>query len=165
VAAGKVRRGAVSFPRPEPERPYRWDFGRHFRAAELFRNGGAQRERGNGTPTGTLRGRRVSRTIRGRQHAGNKRDVGGVDGTRTLIRRFSQVSGGVGLLAEGPHPHRLASGDDVLRDSPESSRMRLGRGNIVATLSYQGGAVRTRTRTLVCCRSATHRAATATAQC
>jgi hypothetical protein len=34
----------------------------------------------------------------------------------------------------------------VLREFSESFRMRPGRGNIVATLSYQGGAVRTRTR-------------------
>ena len=129
---------------PEPRRPYRWDFGKQFRALakaacvenvrihdlrhagatilmalgvpdpfvrkvtghrsreleryqhltpelraltvnliarELFRAKRARKE--TGTPTGTVRGRRVSEKFGERQHAGTKRDVGGVDGTRT----------------------------------------------------------------------------------
>ena len=131
---------------PEPQRPYRWDFGKQFRAlakaagiqnvrihdlrhagatilmtlgvpdpivrkvtghrsreleryqhltpelraltvnliaTELFRGKRARKERENGTPTGTVRGRRVTDKLEGRQPAGTKRDVGGVDGTRT----------------------------------------------------------------------------------
>src|SRR5580700_5616618 len=34
-------------------------------------------------PTGTVRGRRVTEKLEGRQPVGTKRDVGGVDGTRT----------------------------------------------------------------------------------
>jgi hypothetical protein len=52
-------------------------------ATELFRGKRARKERESGTPTGTVRGRRVTEKLEGRQRAGNKRDVGGVDGTRT----------------------------------------------------------------------------------
>ena len=51
-------------------------------ATELFRRK-PRKERESGTPTGTVRGRRVTEKLEGRQRAGNKRDVGGVDGTRT----------------------------------------------------------------------------------
>jgi hypothetical protein len=52
-------------------------------ATELFRGKRARKERESGTPTGTVRGRRVTENLEGRQRAGTKRDVGGVDGTRT----------------------------------------------------------------------------------
>ena len=52
-------------------------------ATELFRGKRARKERESGTPTGTLRSRRVTENLEGRQRAGTKRDVGGVDGTRT----------------------------------------------------------------------------------
>ena len=52
-------------------------------ATELFRGKRARKERESGTPTGTVRGRRVTEKLEGRQRAGTKRDVGGVDGTRT----------------------------------------------------------------------------------
>jgi hypothetical protein len=52
-------------------------------ATELFRGKRTRKERENGTPTGTVRGRRASQKIGERQHTGTKRDVGGVDGTRT----------------------------------------------------------------------------------
>jgi hypothetical protein len=131
---------------PEPKRPYRWDFGKQFRAlakaagiqnvrihdlrhagatilmtlgvpdpivrkvtghrsreleryqhltpelraltvnliaTELFRGKRARKERESGTPTGTVRGRHVTEKLEGRQRIGTKRDVGGVDGTRT----------------------------------------------------------------------------------
>ena len=131
---------------PEPRRPYRWDFGKQFRAlakatgvqnvrihdlrhagatilmtlgvpdpivrkvtghcsreleryqhltpelraltvnliaTELFRGKRGRKERESGTPTGTVRGRRVTEKLEGRQRIGTKRDVGGVDGTRT----------------------------------------------------------------------------------
>jgi integrase len=131
---------------PEPRRPYRWDFGKQFRAlakatgiqnvrihdlrhagatilmtlgvpdpivrkvtghrsreleryqhltpelraltvnliaTELFRGKRARKERESGTPTGTVRGRHVTEKPEGRQRVGTKRDVGGVDGTRT----------------------------------------------------------------------------------
>jgi integrase len=129
---------------PTPQRPYRWDFGKQFRAlakgagvqnvrihdlrhagatilmtlgvpdsivrkvtghrsreleryqhltpelraltvnliaTELFRAKRARKK--TGTPTGTVRGRRASEKRGERQHPGNRRDVGGVDGTRT----------------------------------------------------------------------------------
>ena len=129
---------------PEPQRPYRWDFGKQFRglakaagvqnvriqdlrhagatilmtlgvpdpivrkvtghrsreleryqhltselraltvnliATELFRSKRARKV--TGTPTGTVRSRRASGILGERQHAGTRRDVGGVDGTRT----------------------------------------------------------------------------------
>jgi hypothetical protein len=50
-------------------------------ATELFRAKRARKE--TGTPTGTVRSRRESEKVGERQHAGTKRDVGGVDGTRT----------------------------------------------------------------------------------
>ena len=50
-------------------------------ATELFRAKRARKE--TGTPTGTVRGRRVTEKLEGRQPAGTKREVGGVDGTRT----------------------------------------------------------------------------------
>ena len=50
-------------------------------ATELFRAKKARKE--TGTPTGTVRSRRVTEKLVGRQHVGTKRDVGGVDGTRT----------------------------------------------------------------------------------
>jgi len=131
---------------PEPRRPYRWDFGKQFRAlakvtgiqnvrihdlrhagttilmtlgvpdpivrkvtghrsreleryqhltpelraltvnliaTELFRRKRARKERESGTPTGTVRGRRVTEKLEARRRVGTKRDVGGVDGTRT----------------------------------------------------------------------------------
>jgi hypothetical protein len=130
---------------PEPQRPYRWDFGKQFRAlakaagiqnvrshdlrragatilmtlgvpdlvrkvtghrsreleryqhltpelraltvnliaTELFRGKRTRKERESGTPTGTVRGRRVTEKLEGRQRAGTKRDIGGVAGTRT----------------------------------------------------------------------------------
>jgi hypothetical protein len=52
-------------------------------ATELFRRKRARKERESGTPTGTVRGRRVTEKPEGRQRVGTKRDVGGVDGTRT----------------------------------------------------------------------------------
>ena len=50
-------------------------------AAELFEAKRARKK--SGTPTGIWRGRRVTGKVEGRQHIGTKRDVGGVDGTRT----------------------------------------------------------------------------------
>ena len=50
-------------------------------ATELFRWRGARKE--TGTPTVTVRSRRASGNLGKRQHSGTKRDVGGVDGTRT----------------------------------------------------------------------------------
>jgi hypothetical protein len=50
-------------------------------ATELFRARKARKE--TGTPTGTVHGRRKTGKSDGRQHVENKRDVGGVDGTRT----------------------------------------------------------------------------------
>ena len=137
---------------PEPQRPYRWDFGKQFRAlakaagiqnvrihdlrhagatilmtlgvpdpivgkvtghrsreleryqhltpelraltvnliaTELFRAKRARKE--TGTPTGTVRSRRAAEILGERQHVGSKRDVGGVDGTRTRgLRRDRQ---------------------------------------------------------------------------
>ena len=52
-------------------------------ATELFRGKRARKEKENGTPTGTVRSRRVTEKLEGRQRAGTTRDVGGVDGTRT----------------------------------------------------------------------------------
>jgi integrase len=139
---------------PEPQRPYRWDFGKQFRAlakaagienvrihdlrhagatilvtlrvpdpivrkvtghrsrdperyqhltpglraltvnliaTELFRAKRAREE--PGTPTATVRGRSASEKLGGRQHAGSKRNVGGVDGTRTRgLRRDRRKS-------------------------------------------------------------------------
>ena len=161
---------------PEPQRPYRWDFGKQFRAlakatgiqnvrihdlrhagatilmtpgvpdpivrkvtghrsreleryqhltpelraltvnliaTELFRGKRARKERESGTPTGTVRGRHVAEKLEGRQRAGNKRDVGGVDGTRTrglrrdrpasmMVRRSRPRKNGVGCPAPQP---------------------------------------------------------------
>ena len=50
-------------------------------ATELLRAKRTRKE--TGTPTGTVRGRRASGNLGERQYAGSKRDVGGVDGTRT----------------------------------------------------------------------------------
>jgi integrase len=50
-------------------------------ATELFQGKGDRKA--NGTPTGTVRGRRDNQIMTGRQHVGTKGDVGGVDGTRT----------------------------------------------------------------------------------
>jgi hypothetical protein len=129
---------------PEPKRPYRWDFGKQFRAlakatgiqnvrihdlrhagatilmtlgvpdpivrkvtghrsreleryqhltpelraltvnliaTELFRRKRARKERESGTPTGTVRGRRVTEKLEARRRVGTKRDVGGPCGT------------------------------------------------------------------------------------
>ncbi len=131
---------------PEPQRPYRWDFGKQFRAlakaasvqnvrihdlrhagatilmtlgvpdpivrkitghrsreleryqhltpelraltvnliaTELFRAKRARKERENGTPTGTLRGRRVTENSDASQRLARRRVNGGVDGART----------------------------------------------------------------------------------
>ena len=50
-------------------------------ATELFRAKRARKE--TGTPTGTVRSRHAAEILGERQHVGSKRDVGGVDGTRT----------------------------------------------------------------------------------
>ena len=52
-------------------------------ATELFRGKRVRKERESGTPTVTVRGRRVTENLEGRQRVAAKRDVGGVDGTRT----------------------------------------------------------------------------------
>lgn len=88
------------------------------------------------------------------------------------IGRFSQLGDGGGLLAQSPHRHRLATrmtSSVMLRIHWDPLRAWQHRGpeleppaldcarESAPSLfdSYQGGAVRTRTRTVVCCRSAT----------
>ena len=52
-------------------------------STELFREERARKERESGAPPGTVRGRPGSGNFGERQHTGSKRNVGGVDGTRT----------------------------------------------------------------------------------
>ena len=52
-------------------------------ATELFRAKRARKESENGTPTGTLRGRRVTENSNASQRLARRRVNGGVDGART----------------------------------------------------------------------------------
>jgi hypothetical protein len=56
-------------------------------ATELFRAKHARKTAASGTPTGTVRDTRVTED-RGKGQRANRRDVGGVDGTRTQLAAF-----------------------------------------------------------------------------
>ena len=80
-ASGQTSAARTPNPKTRSERPAASHLTVTLIATELFRARRGRTE--TGTPTGTVRGRRLTENLEGRQRAGTKRDVGGVDGTRT----------------------------------------------------------------------------------